>query len=430
MNARIAISTIMIFICAVSMAQQAQQARAETHKVAAKSPIIQSDGRVTFNLHAPAASAVTVSGDYPIGKNVALVKGDEGDWNVTLGPLREDIYAYRFEVDGVPTLDPENVYVTRDGTQYENWAPVPGPDTSNYMINDVPHGRTLSLWYPLPTLKLTRRLIVYTPPDYDNGSTRYPVLYLLNGGGGDEEEWSNMGRAPEILDNLIAQQKAVPMIVVMANGHYWQTASPNQVTNPLNSFEMPVDLSKQRDIHSDMITRYADSIVPDLVPFVDKTFRTKADRDDRAIAGLSMGGAQTIHAAFNNLQTFSWVALLSSAAPLLPGVGKVIPRPADSAQRRGPGLGQTIDLEKFAEAYPAINPDLNKRLHLLYLGVGKVDGLLESEQDLQTIFEQHGVKFVKRDLDDYGHDWNFWRMALEDFSTRLFKTANWQASQN
>lgn len=408
---------------AVVLAQPAPQLQASSRQAGPKSPVVQPDGQVNFNLLSPGASDVTVSGDYPIGNNLAMTKDDTGVWSVTVGPLRQDFYAYHFTVDGVSTLDPRNIFVTRDGARYMNWAVVPSPDSSNYQINDVPHGQVAEYWYPSPTLKMTRRMTVYTPPGYETGKDRYPVFYLLHGGGGDEEAWSDMGRAPEIFDNLIAQGKMLPMIVVMGNGNIWQTSSPNSLGSIPNGMESPASPAKGLDSFVDVLTRYPDSIAHDMIPFVDKTFRTKADRDNRAIAGLSMGGAQTAHTAFTNLDKFSWVGLFSSAVALLPGVHASIPLPVDAARRRGPGLGESIDPVKFVQHYPVIGPELNKRLHLLYLAVGKADGLVESENDFRKMLDEHGVHYVTYDLPDYGHDWNFWRLALEDISGRLFKTA-------
>jgi hypothetical protein len=186
------------------------------------------DGSVTFNLHAPEASSVAVAGDYPI-RHRAMTRDREGIWSVTVEPLCDDFYAYRFTVDGVSLLDPGNVFGTRDGRRYMSWAVVPGPRSDNYEVNDVPHGQVAHLWYPSPTLDLTRRMTVYTPPGYEAGQERYPVLYLLHGGGGDEDAWTEMGRAPEIFDNLIAAGEVVPMIVVMGNGNVDQAAAPNHI---------------------------------------------------------------------------------------------------------------------------------------------------------------------------------------------------------
>jgi enterochelin esterase-like enzyme len=267
-------------------------------------------------------------------------------------------------------------------------------------------------------------MTVYTPPGYVAGQERYPVLYLLHGGGGDEDAWTEMGRAPEIFDNLIAAGEMVPTIVVMGNGNVDQAAAPNHIPPTPGVRPPPAPPAPGENPFADQLTRYPASIVSDMIPFVDRTFRTKADRDSRAIAGLSMGGAQTCHAAFTNLDTFSWVGMFSSAVPLLPGVYATIPEPADAAERRGPGLGETIDPVKFVERYPVVGPALNERLRLLYIGVGRADGLAEFEDDFAEMFDAHGVEYTAYDLPDYGHDWNYWRLALQDFSRRLFKPAS------
>jgi enterochelin esterase-like enzyme len=424
MKIRTALVSTLLLFGTLSFAQQAPVPQFPARPTGPKSPVVQPDGKVTFNLLAPAATTVTVSGDYPIGKNVAMTKDDKGVWTVTVGPLKGDFYAYSFTVDGVTAIDPQNPFGAWDTTHFNSWAIVPGPNTSNYLVNNVAHGRVTDVWYPSPTLNMTRRMVVYTPPGYDSGTDRYPVLYLLHGGGGDETQWSELGRAPEILDNLIVQGKIVPMIVVMGNGNITQLHAANAIaTTPdqLNAGAMTG--TPRANALGENLTRYPDSIVKDIIPFVDKTFRTKADRDNRAIAGLSMGGAQSAHAAFTYVDTFSWAAFFSSAVPLLPGVGAVIPRPADADKRRGPGLGQTIDRVKFPQKYPVIGPQLNQRMHLVYIGIGTDDGLLESENDLAKMLDERGVKYVAYDLPGYGHEWAYWRLALGDFSQRLFKMA-------
>ena len=411
----------LFFACVNAQAQPAPQPQAMGRQQGPPSPVVQPDSRVTFNLLAPNATAVTVTGDYPIGTDIPMTKDDKGVWSVTVGPLREDFYAYHFTVDGVTTLDPRNVHIQRDTTHFSNWAVVPGPDTANYEVNDVPHGRVAAVWYPSPSLKLTRRALIYTPPSYETSTVRYPVLYLLHGGAGDEDQWNDLGRATEIIENLIDQGKAVPMIVVMGNGNAWETMTPSALSDPPVVL-MPNSAGPQgAGTATQGLTNYPDSIVTDLIPYVDKNFRTKSAPQDRAIAGLSMGGAQSAQAAFAHPEQFGWVGLFSSAAPLLPGCLKRIPMPADSASRRGPGLGMTIDPDGFMKQYPAIGPGLNHRFKLLYLAVGRSDGLVESEDDLVKLLNDHGVTIVTHDLPDYGHDWNFWRVILEDFSARLFK---------
>jgi enterochelin esterase family protein len=293
-----------------------------------------------------------------------------------------------------------------------NWAVVPGPGSANYEVGDVPHGQVAQVWYPSPTLQLTRRMLVYTPPGYETGSKRYPVLYLIHGGGGDEEAWTDMGRAPEIFDHLLAQGKMVPMIVVMGNGNEWESLSPNdkQVPNPPGT-------------PSGKILKYPDSLVHDMVPFVDGHYRTEADREHRAIAGLSRGGAQALYAAMNHLNDFAWLGVFSGGLPLLPDMLVNIPRPADADTRRGPDIAHSIDPEKFKALLPALGPSVNTQLHLLYLTIGTDDGLVESWQDARKVFNEKGVKYTWVELPGYGHEWRFWRLALQDFTSRLFQAA-------
>jgi enterochelin esterase family protein len=413
-----------VFFAAVllfaSMAQaqvnQPPQPPATTQPAAIVSPVVQPDGRVTFNLLAPDAKSVSLNGDYPISAGyqfskaiVPMTEDDKVVWSVTVGPLPSDFYSYSFVVDGVRTLDPQNIRITRDGSRYSNWAVVPGPVSANYQINDVPHGQVSEVWSPAPTLKMTRRMTVYTPPGYEAGTDRYPVFYLIHGGGGDEQAWSDMGRAPQIFDNLLAQSKMVPMIVVMVNGNWWESMSPNDAPARGSDFTG--------------IERVPASIVHDLIPFVDKTYRTKTDRDNRAIAGLSRGGAQTLLTALNDLNDFAWVGVFSGGLPLLPDVKINIPMPADAATRRGPDIGHSIDPAKFEKLFPTLGPDLNTRLRLFYLSIGSDDGLVESWVDARKIFDGKGVKYVWVERPGYGHEWSFWRLSLQDFSSRLFKAA-------
>ena len=202
---RSALTIGLLLLASVLAAQPAPPGPGAGQPAPLRSPEILPDGKVAFRLLAPAATSVTLGGDYPIGTNVAMVKDDSGVWSATVGPLAADFYSYLFTVDGVRTLDPRNASVMRDGARYASSLRVPGPEAADYQVNDVPHGTLAQVWYPSPTLGLTRRAYVYTPPGYDTGSARYPVLYLLHGGGGDEDAWTELGCAPQILDNLIAR---------------------------------------------------------------------------------------------------------------------------------------------------------------------------------------------------------------------------------
>jgi enterochelin esterase family protein len=392
---------------------------------ALRSPEVLPDGSATFRLSAPNATAVTVRNttggyaDWPNGNEVAMSKGDKGTWSVTVGPLKPEFYTYTFSVDGVQLLDPRNVTISRDGSRYSNSLRIPGPRSADYQLNDVPHGTVALVWYPSPSLNLTRRMYVYTPPGYEtSGTARYPVFYLLHGGGGDEDAWTNLGRAPEILDNLIAQGKANPMIVVMTNGNFSQKAS--QDFSPVQ----PPAGAPAGGGPGIGILRFPQSLVADVIPFVDKVYRTKADREDRAIAGLSMGGAQTFYTAFNNLDKFAWVGALSGGFPLLPGVALPIPPPENAFKLRGPDITNSIDPEKFTALMPQLNAAANSQLRLLYVAIGTEDGLISAHGAVKQLLASKGVNATIVETPGYGHEWAFWRVALEDLAPRLFQTAS------
>ena len=318
MRKHTAITIAVLLFASALLAQPAPPGPAAGQPAPPRSPEVLSDGRVVFRLLAPSAASVTLGGDYPIGTNVAMTKDDAGVWSATVGPLKADFYSYFFTVDGVRTLDWRNVFVMRDGARYASWLAVPGPELGDYDVNDVPHGVVSQAWYPSPALGMQRRMLVYTPPGYETGTARYPVLYLLHGGGGDEAAWSELGRAPQILDNLIARGRCRPMIVVMTNGNGRQSASQSFV---------PLQSPPQRP--GEGMLRFPESLAKDVIPFVDSTWRTTPDRESRAVVGLSMGGAQALYAGLNNLDRFAWTGAMSGGFPLLPGVAVDIPAPAD-----------------------------------------------------------------------------------------------------
>lgn len=384
---------------------------------AIKSPELLSDGSVTFRLLAPDAAKVTLNGDYWVGNNIAMARDAQGIWVVTIKPLDNGFYDYYFRVNGVRTLDPLNVFTSRDGSRYASSLRVPGPVSNDYQVNEIPHGTLSQIWYPSPTLNMAhRRMYVYTPAGYENSSERYPVFYLLHGGAGDEDAWTNMGRAPQIFDNLIAQGKAKPMIVVMTNGNASQAASQDIVTPPLTP-------ESQQGASSGIrrnILKFPESLVKDIIPFVDKTFRTRSDRENRAIAGLSMGGAQTFYAGFNNLDKFAWIGEFSGGFPLLPDVAVKITPPDNASSLRGPDISNTIDREKFLALHPKMDASVNSQLRLLYLAIGTVDGLITTHDELKKILNSKGVKYILLETPGYGHEWGFWRLSLRDFVPRLF----------
>jgi len=397
-----------IVLCACAVV--AQQGPGGDQPAPPRSPEVLADGRVVFRLLAPAATSATLGGDFPIGTSVALTKGDQGVWSVTVGPLKADFYSYFFTVDGVRTLDFRNVFVMRDGARYASWLRVPGPEAADYQVNDVPHGTVAQVWYPSPALGMKRRMYVYTPPGYETGSTRYPVLYLLHGGGGDEEAWTELGCAPQILDNLIAQGRSTPMIVVMTNGNGMQSASQDFV---------PLQAPPARP--GEGLLRFPESLVKEVIPFVDTTYRTRPDHESRAVAGLSMGGAQALYAGLNNLDQFAWIGAMSGGFPLLPGVAIDIPAPANAATLRGPDISRSIDPAKYLALHPRLDAGVNAKLRLFYLSMGIEDGLITTHGAMKRLLEDRGVKYTLLEVPGYGHEWKFWRLSLRDLLPRLFQ---------
>lgn len=381
------------------------------------SPELDKEGKVTFRLYAPSAKQVSVTGEWALGAAALheMVRSDSGTWSVSFGPLQPEIYGYTFLVDGVAMPDPSNVQLRRDGSRYASVLLVPGEASALYAVQAVPHGNLAKVWYPSPYVHLTRRMYVYTPAGYEDSHDRYPVLYLLHGGGGDEDAWTAMGRATQILDNLIAAGKVKPMIVVMTNGNPSQAAAQDYVAPPAPAPGAPT----QWPFGDNSI--FPKSLVADVIPYVDQHYRTLSDRDHRAIAGLSMGGAQTFFAAFNFLDQFSWVASFSGGFTLLPGVFINVPAPPNAASLRGPDLTRSIDPEKFKALLPQLNASANDRLHLLYLAIGTDDALTTTHAAVKKVLQEQGVRFTLVETPGYAHEWSFWRKSLADLLPRLFR---------
>lgn len=404
-------------------AAQAPPAAAMLGMMGPKSPEIGPDGGVTFRLRAPDASSAGVSGNWQPGfmaPPLPMTKGGDGIWQLTVNGLKPELWTYSFVVDGVRTLDPGNVNVMRDGARFMNFLTVPGTGSELYAVNNVPHGTVQQIWYPSPSLGVSaRRMYVYTPAGYENGTQRYPVFYLLHGGGGDEDAWDNLGRANEIFDNLIEAGKAKPMIVVMTNGNWDQTAAPGvteQAESSFAAFSHP-DSAAFNKLIDDMLS-FSDSLVKDVIPFVDKTYRTIPDRDHRAIAGLSMGGGQTIWAGFRHLDQFSYIASFSGGLFLFPRAVKIVPTPPGAPMI--PGRGMELNASALPTDFPDLNASANQQLHLLYFSCGQNDGLLSSNQEFMDWLTSLGIRYDKMILPGYAHEWPFWRISLADLAPRLF----------
>jgi enterochelin esterase-like enzyme len=350
------------------------------------SPELHPDNTVTFRIRAPEAAEVRIRGEWMpgFGSSEALVPSDSGLWSVTLGPLEPEFYGYSFLVDSVPVLDPLNGLIKRDGVRNASVLLVPGEASDLYAVKDVPHGTLAKVWYPSPTLNMTRRMYVYTPPGYEDGRDSYPVFYLLHGGGGDEDAWTTLGRAPQILDNLIAAGAAKPMIVVMTNGNAYQAAGPGAA--PAGTSDAPTTPTDR----SQYAGKFEASLVKDVIPYVESHYRVVANKENRAIAGLSMGGGQTINTTNTNPGVFGYIGVFSAGA-----------REPDEA------FGQQLDALKASGVY------------LYWIGCGADDFLHESAQTLLTVLDEHEFEHTYYESSG-GHTWANWRIYLSRFAPQLF----------
>lgn len=366
------------------------------------SPEVNPDKTVTFRFQAPKAVKVQVTGDFlepkmidtPMGKwagpGVADLVEKDGVWSYTTPkPLSPELYSYSFLVDGVRMTDPANVFQIRDTQTITNVFLIPGDYASNYAVNNVPHGTVSKVWYNSPVAGMNRRLTVYTPAGYETSGKRYPVFYLLHGMGGDENAWSELGRATQILDNLIAQGKAEPMIVVMTNGNIAMEAAPGE--SSLGFVQPTTAMPKTMD-------GTFEQHFPDVVKFVDKTYRTKANKANRAIAGLSMGGFHSLHISKEYPDMFDYVGLFSAA--ILPHEGAKSP------------VYDNLDA-KLARQF-------SKKPALYWIAIGNTDFLYKANTDFRKMLDDKGYKYTYVETPD-GHIWKNWRMYLNEFTPQLFK---------
>jgi enterochelin esterase family protein len=312
--------------------------------------------------------------------SLTLTKGDDGLWTITLPLPEAELYTYSFLVDGVAINDPNNILLQRDGTRFLSVLLVPGKKTENYFEANK-RGNLHQVWYESPTIGLNRRMFIYTPYGYETSGKKYPVLYLLHGAGGDEDAWSTMGRTRQILDNLIEKGLAEPMICVMPNGNPNQMAAKTTAL-PESDFDMR-DPAKRN--------LYVNSIVKDIVPYVEKNYRVLADPDHRAIAGLSMGGGHTISVANEYPGLFQYIC------PLSMGLWNEQP-----------------DIDEKLQG-------LKKAGYKLYwLACGKEDFVWESAQKLDAKLTENGLNHTFF-VTEGGHTWANWRAYLNTFAPLLFK---------
>lgn len=358
-----------------------------------QSPEILNDNSVIFRLRAPEVDSVKLLGTMIADFNgVEMIKNEEGIFEIKIGPLVPDMYVYTFIVDGVKTIDPGNNIVVRDGSYIESRLMIPGELTDLYDVQEVPHGKVTAVWYPSRTLEMTRRCMIYTPPGYEDSSESYPVLYLLHGGGGDEEAWISRGRTNYILDNLIAQGKARPMIVVIPNGNASATSAPGET--PL-ALRLQQDGGTMRAPGAMTGEKIPESLVKDLIPFIEASYRVKAGKESRALAGLSMGGYQTQKTSNLYPDQFDYLGVMSMGLYSMFGS-------YDKEEHRA-------QLEALEQANPK----------LYWIGCGKTDFLYQSVLDLLKFYDEIGFEYTYRESEG-GHSWNNWRLYLSEFAPMLF----------
>lgn len=348
-----------------------------------RSPEISPDRHVTFRLQAPEASSVVLSGEFMKGA-LPLAKDAEGMWSVTVGPLVPEIYAYNFTIDGVKTIDPGNYDVKTGSTAstIQSLLDVPDDKPRFFDLQQVPHGEIRMDWYDSKSLGTIRRITIYTPPRYDaSGKTKYPVLYLFHGANADEMAWTKLGHVNEILDNLLAAGKMKPFIAVMPFGYPSPPSAPS--TGAARGFNSVVD-------------GFSKDLLGDVIPYVQAHYPVYTDRDHRAIAGLSMGGIESLQIGLNHLDLFSYVG----------------------------GFSAAISPANFSKDFASLAADpkaANRELHLLWIGCGTDDGLFAASSSFSKFLDDAQIKNTFYKIPG-AHTWIVWRQFLEEFAPKLFRT--------
>lgn len=391
---RLTALTVALLIGVTMFAQQALWGTAPV-----VSPEIHDNNTVTFRFKAPKAVRVQLTGDFlPVQKNakfeapgiVDLKEGQEGVWEYTTPePLKPELYSYSFIVDGLRVNDPSNVYLIRDVSTLTNVFIIGGDRADFYKVNPVPHGTVSRVWYDSPALGLERRMTVYTPAGYETGGKRYPVLYLLHGMGGDEEAWISLGRTAQILDNLIAQGKAKPMIVVMPNGNASQEAAPGESSRGM----VPPTMQLPKTMEGSY-----EQAFPEIVKFIDKNYRTIKSKSGRAIAGLSMGGFHSLHISKQYPDMFNYVGLFSAA---------IMPN-------------KEVSSPIYENMEGKLKVQFDKNPALYWIAIGKTDFLYKANEEYRKLLDEKGYKYTYYESDE-GHIWRNWRIYLTEFVPMLFR---------
>jgi enterochelin esterase-like enzyme len=380
---------MVVGLLVLASASRSSAQRPRTPGDTLASPQIHDDHRLTFRLYAPKASEVAVRGDF--GPEAKMTKDDQGVWSVTVGPVTPDFYSYSYYVDGVKTADPRNAVIKPGLVGVDSMVFVRGKEADFEDNKEVPHGEVRQVWYRSSTLNAQRRMHVYTPPGYDGDSERYPVFYLLHGGGDEDSGWSTIGRAGFILDNLIAQKKAKPMIVVMPNG-----SLPRPANMPRPAAGAPRDAEFMRRM-AELQGRFVKELLQDIVPQVEKRFRVRSGAENRALAGLSMGGGQTLSVVTSHPDQFGYVGVWSGAIS-----------------------GKPEEFEKRNATFFESADKVNKTVKLFSISCGDQDRLVEGSKNLAELLKKHGIK-NELHISDGGHTWINWRHYLNDFAPQLFQ---------
>lgn len=372
------ITSLLFFICFLSVGINSNGQRAANTPPAFVSCEVHQDNKVTFRYLAPNAKDVKVNTQLATGAQT-MAKGDNGVWSVTLGPVKPDMYPYNFVIDGIQVADPRNTAIFPNEGFQNSIVEITGDAPLVHTILNVPHG-TLSYRYYTSSELGTRPVVIYTPPGYEKDSkTNYPVLYLLHGTTDVEETWTKVGRANIILDNLIAQGKAKPMIIVMPYGRAYPLIKKS--SGSLRNW--------------DNLQEFKKDFLNNLLPFVEQNYRVKKNKDSRAIAGFSGGGGETLYLGLNNPDLFSWVCGFA------PGM-----------------LKEEFDRNNaVAFENPAL---INQRLKLFWIGVGKEDGLYPVISDYLKVLDEKKIKH-ETFICDGGHTWMNCKLYLSTIAQKLFK---------
>jgi enterochelin esterase-like enzyme len=371
----------LLVFAAMSMAQDKPgQPSPPSPPASLVSPEVHSDGSVTFRFRAPNALDVKVEREG--AEPVPMQKDEQGVWSVTTAPLSPDYYGYSILVDGVRSLDPSNPLLVPNLLESGNAVHVPGPSSLPWELNDVPHGEIHHHFYKSAVAGDDRDYYVYTPPGYDPAAKKtYPVLYLLHGFSDDASAWTAVGRANVILDNLIALGKAKPMIVVMPLGY-----------GTLEFVNLGWNAWDHTELRDRNFKKFSAALLTEVMPQVENEYRITKDRNARAIAGLSMGGSESLLTGLNNLDKFSWVGAFSSGG---------IP-------------------DDFAKDFPALDAGANRQLHLLWIACGTEDHLITINRNLRGWLKTKDVKMTEIETPGM-HTWMVWRRNLAEFAQLLFR---------